>query len=104
MLSYKSEMKFEGKDFNADKVKLYKSVRQKTAKIFVHNLSSFGLSNLKRYPFMIRDDNFLDEIEREEKNCWVRDRKIHQNLIKKGYIRIKEKIKEISQYFSQWKV
>ena len=29
MLSYKSEIEFEGKDYNADKVKLYDSVRQK---------------------------------------------------------------------------
>ena len=67
MLIYKSEMKFEGKDFNAGKVKLYEPVRQKTGKIYVHNLSSFGLPNLELYAFMIRDDNFLDEIEREEK-------------------------------------
>ena len=46
MLSYKSEMEFEGKNFNAYKVKLYEYVRQKMAKIYVHELSSFGPPNL----------------------------------------------------------
>ena len=101
MLSYKSEMEFEGKDFNADKVKLYESVREKMAKIYVHGLSSFAPQNLEGYPFIGRDDNFLDDIELEEKNNWVRDRKIHQDLIKQRCSRIQEKIKEIRQNFSQ---
>ena len=70
MLSYRSEMEFEGKDVNADKVKVYESVRQKMEKIYVHELSSCGLQNRERYPFMGRD-NSLDEIEPEEKNIWV---------------------------------
>ena len=90
-----------GKDFNADKVKLYESVRQKMAKIYVHELSSSGPPNLERYLFMGRDDNSLDEVELEEKNYWVRDRKIHQDLMEKGYSRIQEKIKEIHQNYSQ---
>ena len=36
MLSYTSEMEFEGKDFNTDKVKLYEYVKQKMAKIYVY--------------------------------------------------------------------
>ena len=64
---YKSEMEFEGKDFNADKVKLYQSVRQEMAKTYVHELSSFGPQNLERYFFMRRDNNNLDEMELEEK-------------------------------------
>ena len=60
-------MEFEGKDFNANKVKLYEPVRQKMAKIYVHDLSSFGPPNLERYPFMGRDDNSLDEIKLKEK-------------------------------------
>ena len=50
---------------------------------------------------MGRDDNYFDEIELEEKNNWVRNKKIHQDLIKKAYSRIQEKIKEICQSFSQ---
>ena len=41
------------------------------AKIYVHELSSFGLPILERHPFMERNDNSLDEIELEEKNNWV---------------------------------
>ena len=73
-------MEFERKDFTADKVKLYESVRQKMAKIYVHELSKFKPPNLERYSFMGRNDNYLDKIELEEKSNWVRDRKIHQNL------------------------
>ena len=40
---------------------------------------------------MGRDNNSLDEIELDEKNNWVRDRKIHPELIKKGCSRIQEK-------------
>ena len=50
---------------------------------------------------MRRDDNSLDEIELEEKNNWIRDRKIRQDLIKRGYRRIQEKTKEIHQNISQ---
>ena len=56
MLSCRSEIEFEGKDFSADKVMIYESVRQKMAKIYVYELSSFGLLNLERYSFMGRDD------------------------------------------------
>ena len=68
MLSYKSEMEFERKDFTADKVKLHESVRQKMAKIYVHELSKFKLPNLERYSFMGRNDHSLDKIELEEKS------------------------------------
>ena len=34
-------MEFDGKDSNADKVKLYESVRQKMAKIYDHELPKF---------------------------------------------------------------
>ena len=73
ILSYKSEMEIAGKYFFVDKVKLHVSVRQKMAKIYVHELSSFGPPNLERYLFMGRADNSLGEIELEEKNNWVRD-------------------------------
>ena len=46
-------MEFEAKDFNADKIKLYESVRQKMAKIYVHELSSFGPTNLERYQILL---------------------------------------------------
>ena len=92
MLSYKPEIMFEEKNSNADKVKLYESVRQKLAKICVHELSSFGPPKLERYPFLGRDD----EIEHEEKTIWC----MIEKYIKE-YSRIQEKIKEIRQNFSQ---
>lgn len=57
MLIYKSEMEFDRRDFNADKVKLFEPVRQEMTKIYIHDLLSFGSPNLERYHFMERDDN-----------------------------------------------
>ena len=83
-------MEFEGKDFNADKVKLYELVRQKITKIYVHELLKFGLPNLESFPFMRRDNYSLDEIELKEKNNCALDRKIRQDLIKKEHSHIQE--------------
>lgn len=79
MLSYTSEKEFKSKDFNADKAKLYESVRQKFEKIYVHEFLHYGPPNLERCPLIEKDVNWLDEIELKEKN-WVRDKKIHQDL------------------------
>ena len=57
MLIYKSEMEFDRRDFNADKVKLFEPVRQEMTKIYIHDLLSFGPPILERYHFMERDDN-----------------------------------------------
>ena len=57
MLIYKSEMEFDRRDFNADKVKLFEPVRQEMTKIYIHDLLSFGSPNLERYHFMERDEN-----------------------------------------------
>ena len=40
MLIYKSEMEFDRRDFNADKVKLFEPVRQEMTKIYIHDLLS----------------------------------------------------------------
>ena len=71
------------------------------AKIYVHELSSFGTPHLERYSLLGRDDYFLDEIELEEKMIRHLIEKIHQDSIKKGYGHIQEKIKEICQNLSQ---
>ena len=111
MLSYTSEKEFESKDFNADKVKLYESMRQKFEKIYAHEFLHYGPPNLERYSLIEKDVNSLDETELKEKN-WVRDKKIHQDLqsyvFKKGiqsYVFKKESKKSakiiLRQY--QWK-
>ena len=84
--------------FNADEVKLYdESVRQKMAKICVHELSSFAPPNLERYLLMGRDDNSLDEIEVEEKTIGYVTEKY--KLIKKGYSRIQKNLTESTKLF-----
>ena len=88
MLSYTSEKEFESKDFNADKVKLYESMRQKFEKIYAHEFLHYGPPNLERYSLIEKDVNSLDEIELKEKN-WVRDKKYIKTYshmyLKKGY-------------------
>ena len=39
---------------------------------------------------MGRNDYSLDEIELDEKHNWVRDRKLHPDIIKKGYSHLKK--------------
>ena len=80
LTNYKSQMEFSNKDFNADKVKMYEEVRKYMARIYVENPSFFG-------PVA------PSEASPEEA-------KIDNELIKRGYTRIQEKIKTIRQQFS----
>ena len=47
MLIYKSEMEFDRRDFNADKVKLFEPVRQEMTKIYIHDLLSLDRQTQK---------------------------------------------------------
>ena len=57
-------------------------MRQKLAKICVHELLSFEPPNLERYPLLGRDDNSLDEIEHEEKTicCVIKVLKLNKRI------------------------
>ncbi|XP_065640270.1 uncharacterized protein LOC136072834 [Hydra vulgaris] len=79
--NFKSQMEYNNKDFNADKSNQYESCRKALANIYCHEPSWFG----PVCPY----DNILSE-----------QNKIDITLIKRGYTRVQEKIKEIRQNFS----
>ena len=100
MLEYKAEMDFNAKDFNADKVKFYESARQRLAAIYKEDLSFFGPEKTASYPFPGRNDSLLSVEEQVVKEKWEKQIKLDQELIKRGYNRVLEKIKDISQNFA----
>ena len=71
-------MEFSNKDFNADKVQQYEEVRKGMARIYEHQPSYFG-------PESLNSEVSSDEL------------KIQKDLIKKGYQRVHEIIKELRQ-------
>ena len=79
--NYKSQMEFSNKDFNADKTKQYEAVRKALACIYSHLPSCFGP---------------VEECE----DVSSEQNKIDKALIKKGYTRVQEKVKEVRQNFS----
>ena len=94
-----SEREFEGKDFNVDKVKLYEPARQKMAKIYLHESSSFGLPNLQIYLFMKRDHNSLDETELEEKTIEYTIERYIKTKLKRDKAIFKKKSKKSAKMF-----
>ena len=79
--NFKSQMEYKNKDFNSDKSNQYENCRKALANIYCHEPSWFGP--------VCPNDNILSE-----------QNKIDITLIKRGYTRVQEKIKEIRQNFS----
>ena len=100
LANYKSQMEFNNCDFNADKVKLYEAVRIAMAKIYQSDPSQFGPSSLVSSSLFSTKDDSLTEEERLEKHKLKEQHEQEKKLIKKGYQRIHEKLKEIRQNFS----
>ena len=88
LANYKSQMDYQNIDFNGDKVKQYEAVREAMARIY-EEPSFFGPPFITPTP-----DKELDE---EERAAVEKQQKLDKDLIKKGYTRIQEKIKEIRQ-------
>ena len=78
--NFKVRMEYNNKDFNADRVKLYEEVRKAMARLYNDNPSYFG-------PVVARISS-------------AEETKIDNDLIKRGYTRIQDKIKSIRQEFS----
>ena len=98
--NYKSQMEFDNKDFNADKVKQYESIRASLAKIYESDPLLFGPPCIVSNPKLSKSDNSLNENERKEKSRLQKQQKEDKELIKRGYQRVQEKVKEIRQNFS----
>ena len=89
---FKSNMEYRNVDFNADKTKQHEAVRKATAKKYC----SIDVSWFRpEATTLIPDD--IEESQKEELNKQEKSEKV---MIKKGYSRVMEKIKEWSQRFS----
>lgn len=100
LANYKSQMEFANSDFNADKVKQYEEVRAAMAKIYAENPNNFGPPCLVSSPLFNCNDESLTDEKKKEKKTLIKQREQEKKLIKKGYQRIHEKLKEIRQNFS----
>ena len=74
------QKEFSNRDFNADKIQYYEKFRKGMACIYEHQPSCFRLD-------LLNSDVSSYEL------------KISKDLIKKGYLRVHEKIKELRQNF-----
>ena len=89
---FKSNMEYRNVDFNADKTKQYEAVRDAMArKYYAIDVSFFGPETTSPIP---------EEIEESEKEELLNIIKNEKAMIKKGYSRVMEKIKELRQRFS----
>ena len=96
MLECKAEMDFDFKDFNADKVKFYEGVRQRLAALYKEDLSFFDPEKTASYPFPGRDDSLLSLEEQVVKEKWEKQKKLDQELIKRDYNCVLEKLGAIA--------
>jgi len=94
LAKFKSEMEYKNIDFNADKVKQYEAVREAMARIYEEEPTFFGPPVITPMPAPVDqvDEGEMAEIQRRQK--------IDKDLIKKGYTRVQEKLKEIRQNFA----
>ena len=92
--AYKSEMEFKNVDFDSDRPAQYSWLRQKMTKLYEEVTSLFG-------PVSLTPANGpLSAMSKEEKDVYAKQNKTENDLIRKGYSRIREKVKEIRQSFS----
>jgi len=87
-------MEYKNIDFNADKVKQYEAVREAMACIYEEEQTLFGLPVITPMPAPV------DKVDEEDMAKIQRRQKIDKELIKKGYTRVQEKLKEIRQNFA----
>ena len=87
-------MEYNNSDFSADKVKQYEAVRQAMAKICIDKPSFLG-------PIHMTPLDMANEDDHEEKARVLKQKKEDKDMIKRGYNRVEEKLKEIRQSFSK---
>ena len=90
--NFKTRMEFMNKDFNGDKPRQYEEVRKEMARIYCSiDIKMFGPETVTIGPCEV------DVNGREEAMELIKE---EQQLIKRGYNRVMEKIKKIRQNFS----
>ena len=81
-------------DFDGDRPSQYSWLRDEMSKIYDEDTSIFG-------PISLTPASPLSTMTKKEKEAFMKQNKAESKLIKKGYARIREKVKEIRQSFSQ---
>jgi hypothetical protein len=100
LANFKSQMEFQNSVFDADRVKQYEALRVGLANIYANDATLFGPPSAISSPLFSKSDEILGPEERQEKHRLLKQRDAEKNLIKKGYHRVQEKIKEMRQNFS----
>jgi len=90
---YKTRMEFMNKDFNADKPRQYEEIRREMARIY----SSIDIKMFEPESVTVKPSEVGGECARKETLELIKE---EQQLIKRGYNRVMEKIKKIRQSFS----
>ena len=89
---FKNCMEFRNCDSNADKVKLYESVRKGQAEIYEDEPDTFGPASVSKNPCKDLDD--VNEFDLREYQVKV---KAEKEQIKRGYSRVQERVKNLRQ-------
>ena len=87
-------MEFKNVDFDSNRPSQYSWLRQKMTKLYEEDFSLFG-------PVSLTPANgTLSAMCKEEKNVSAKQNKTKNDLIRKGYSQIREKVEEIRVFFS----
>ena len=90
---FKSCLEFRNCDSNADKVKLYESVRIGQTEIYEDEPDTFGPASVSENPYKVLDVNEFDFREYQVKV------KTEKEQIKRGYSRLQKRVKNLRQKF-----
>ena len=88
-------MEYKNTDFDGNRLAQYSWLRDEMSKIYHKDTSLFGPTSLTPA------SSSLSTMSKEEKEAFTKQNKTESELIKKRYARVREKVKEIRQSFSQ---
>ncbi len=94
LAAYKAKMEFEGLDLDGDRPSQYREVRKEMSKIYAED-GTFGPIEISISPTP------LSELSTEDKEKFNKKKQEEIASLKKGHLRIVEKLKEIRQNFSK---
>ena len=89
-------MEYKNVDFDGNRPVQYTALRKDMAKLYNGaDVALFGPVTVTQPRVPLRD------MDKEEKAAYLKITKEENELIKRGYLRVKEKVKDIRQSFSQ---
>ena len=93
-MNHKSICEFNATDFNADKIKLYEQIRQMMA-------AKYGTEGYFGPPVKTGPEKNVKDMSKEEYKAYKKNHDKEIEMIRTGYNRIKEKVKNVRQDFSK---